>query len=688
MIAAWDSYQLIVPSRPVHEDSAGEDHWIDEWADPAVGPYLSWICRTQSIDVVIVNYTWMSFCFNYIPNNIFKICDTHDVVGGRRAMLERNGLGAEYFHTTESEEARGLARADLVWAIKPSEQQYFEQQLALPNCLTVLHAEPERHWWTGPASDDGWLRAGFIGARNNINRRNIERFLDVALPIIEGYMAPVKILIAGSVTDYFRNLRHPNVEVLGRVPEIADFYRAIDVVIAPMEFSTGLKIKVSEALSSGAPLIALEHATEGYPTTEPLHLLPDFKRLTLELVKLAFDSTVLQTLADRSREICANIRVSVLASLEETRKLLLSYRRNSLCIVLPMVALNQHSLLYDHLMSSIDYFRFLTQLNLYVVGPPAKFDRNLFGKFGRQFKVFAAPQLMAELGPEAPESWTAIPFAELADTWGIYQAYFLCENREEIRPGAGRLSRVIIRFDAVELSGGDPSGLISAVAGSAHVFVVGSAVKRLELCRSYYGVEAAVPITYRRTGCFESLKIDSEYDRSPDLVILGKCSDQPLMEHILRLCLNLELSGVCVDVTAPGVINLLVRDASSGEIPTAVTHARLVVDLTEDSNLAAILHEAAQAADIPVIHLLRGPMAGILNITDSPLFPTSIGTLLRTVARGLSDPEFHQLLRTISRDDLQIRRAKDAGWTWLWHKFRSGHSAASDHSNSAAGLFA
>ena len=60
--------------------------------------------------VAIVNYTWMSFCFNYIPNDVFKICDTHDVVGGRRAMLERNGLSAEYFHTTESEEARGLAR--------------------------------------------------------------------------------------------------------------------------------------------------------------------------------------------------------------------------------------------------------------------------------------------------------------------------------------------------------------------------------------------------------------------------------------------------------------------------------------------------------------------------------------------------------------------------------------------------
>ena len=295
---------------------------------------------------------------------------------------------------------------------------------------------------------------------------------------------------------------------------------------------------------------------------------------------------------------------------------------------------------------------------------------------------------MAELGPEAPESWTAISFAELADTWGTYQAYFLCENEEEIRRGAGRLSRVIIRLDAVELSGGDPSGLISAVAGSAHIFVVGSAVKQLGFCRAYYGVEAVVPITYRRTGFFESLKVESEGDRSPDLTILGKHSDRLLMEHMLRLCLNLGLSGVCIDVTAPDAMSLVMQDAASGEMTIALTHARLVVDLTDDNSLAAILHEAAQAAGIPVIHLFRGPSAGILNITDSLLFPASIGALLRTVSRGLSDPEFHQLLCTISRDDLQIRRAKDAGWTWLWHQFRSTHPTSPDHSNSAAGLFA
>src|SRR5579864_8140156 len=31
MIAAWDSYQLVAPSRPLHEAAREDDHRIDEW---------------------------------------------------------------------------------------------------------------------------------------------------------------------------------------------------------------------------------------------------------------------------------------------------------------------------------------------------------------------------------------------------------------------------------------------------------------------------------------------------------------------------------------------------------------------------------------------------------------------------------------------------------------------------------
>jgi len=53
------------------------------------------------------------------------------------------------------------------------------------------------------------------------------------------------------------------VTVHGVVPDMADAYRRAAVVLAPLRFGTGLKIKSVEALSYGRPLICSPVAAEG-----------------------------------------------------------------------------------------------------------------------------------------------------------------------------------------------------------------------------------------------------------------------------------------------------------------------------------------------------------------------------------------------------------------------------------------
>ena len=80
--------------------------------------FIAWACGRRRYDIAIVNYTWMSFALESIPASIYKVIDTHDVFGDRRLLLEANGISAEFFHTTVAGERLGLARADLVWAIR------------------------------------------------------------------------------------------------------------------------------------------------------------------------------------------------------------------------------------------------------------------------------------------------------------------------------------------------------------------------------------------------------------------------------------------------------------------------------------------------------------------------------------------------------------------------------------------
>ena len=683
MRAAWDSYQLVAPGRELHCDSLGEDHTVDEWADPGLAHYLSWACRVRAYDMVIVNYTWLSFCLDAVPATVFKVCDTHDVFADRRQLLEAHGIGAEFFHTTRDEEAKGLSRADLVWAIKKAEQDYFERDLGLASCLTMLHAEPERAFWRAPPSQDGWLRAGVIGARNNVNRRNLEDFLNAALPVIERYMAPVKIVIAGGCSADFKDWSHPNLEVVGRVADVADFYRAVDVAIVPMKFSTGLKIKVSEALASGAPLIAHAHAMEGYPSREPLHQLRDFDEMALELVKLAFDPAPLQKLAARSRAVCANIQASVAAALESTREKLVAKTSEMICVVAPMEALDPNSLLHDHFLAALDYLRFVAPVALYVTGAPAKGAKfDFLERFELRRQVFADPALMEALGDEAPDFWSPIALRVLLETRGYRRAYFLADCRdqlcfeqpfmEQLVVATGALRQAVVRCDAIELAGGDAEALIEALRGELDVIVVSAAPWRLQRWQGESGVVAVVEAPFRRTGAFELVyHRDKPAAPPPKLVVLARGDDCVALE-LAALAEKLSFPARLVDLSDAATRAALLRggqsDAQAGmrDALAALRDASLVVDMTEQDTLALVIGEAALRADVPVLWFQRGALAHAWRGFETPLRPTSVARLFTAVADCALSPDALQTLRGACALQTKVRFGNDAGWTVLW----------------------
>ncbi len=302
MSQQWDSLYIIPPSTALHPFAKNKDHTIDEWWDKSIGDYLKWIFNLKLFDAFIVNYTWLSKAFEYVPSNIFKVLDTHDRFSDRRLLLEENGIKAEFFHTTPDQEKLALERADLVWAIKSQEKIFFETLTSKPIIDTLIHVDLHKH----PRSclshfQQGYLRLGFIGAANNINRVNIEQFLELAIPLFKKHFAPIKIVLAGGLSIHFKNVDSRWVESIGRVDEVSDFYQVVDAVVIPMVFSTGLKIKFSEALSFGIPIISHHHASEGFHPMHSWHELPSMQELINTCIDLAFSPEKLPEL------MCASI---------------------------------------------------------------------------------------------------------------------------------------------------------------------------------------------------------------------------------------------------------------------------------------------------------------------------------------------------------------------------------------------
>lgn len=294
---AWASFTVVPPSRAEASPAAGRDHGIDEWWDPAIATHLDWLFDHIAFEVVWVHYAFFSRAFERAPPQAVKVLDCHDVLAGRRRLFEQAGCMAEGFYTTEEQERIAFDRADLVVAIKESERAAIAQRTAR-RVFTMPYFP--MHWrppTPGPGAAP--LVAAFLGSSNGVNRMNMSGFVEVFRRHFPAAREPVRLVIAGEVCRHLR-AGGPAVALLGRLEDLEAFYDSVDVVVVPFTFSTGVKIKVIEALAYGKPVVATANAFDGLPACDPFHMLPDMPAVCAALRLLAADPARLALLAQRS----------------------------------------------------------------------------------------------------------------------------------------------------------------------------------------------------------------------------------------------------------------------------------------------------------------------------------------------------------------------------------------------------
>lgn len=238
---------------------------LDDWCPAFLADRVSRLRRRGRHDAVLVHYVWMSRVLEGIAGAALRVLDTHDLFGDRHLAAHAEGLDPSWFFTTREEEARGLARADLVLAIQEAEAAVLRERSAAP-VLTLGHMPPLRFLAGGAAARTPPRAAfGYLGSANPWNVASV-RALDAALAD-----APdLPWLLAGQIARRDLRLRSRPV-LLGPVPEPGDFYRAVECVLNPMAGGTGLKVKTVEALAAGLPVLGTRDAFAGLPAEHPGH---------------------------------------------------------------------------------------------------------------------------------------------------------------------------------------------------------------------------------------------------------------------------------------------------------------------------------------------------------------------------------------------------------------------------------
>ncbi len=240
----------------------GDYRW--PWAEDA----FRVVVDDFSPDAIICEYITMAYLVESLPEHlrtkVHCLVDTHDLLSERKQQFAQHQR-AHWIDVSPQQEAQALRAFDTVIAIQPLEA---EQLIALVDDkpIIVVGHQPQTpvHCRKIPTKT-ARLTLGYLGSDNDSNADAINNFLENVWQQFAD-QSRLRLCVAGSVTDRVEmNLRFGNVRLLGVVPEVGAFYDAVDGVINPALYGTGLKIKSVEAIAHGKPLLCTPAGCIGVP---------------------------------------------------------------------------------------------------------------------------------------------------------------------------------------------------------------------------------------------------------------------------------------------------------------------------------------------------------------------------------------------------------------------------------------
>ena len=212
-------------------------------------------------DVVLADYAFQSEAFALLGvPRVRSAIIMHDLFHRRAG----SGVGAERDSVTaltREAEVALLARAGTVIAIQQDEADFVAG--ALPEARVIL--APGTRSPEAPEITPGEpQRLLFVGSRTAPNSDGLRWFLDAVWPALAAAAPATRLDVVGTVAADLAGERLPDgVRLHGLVPQLAPFYARAGIVIAPLRFGSGLKIKLVEALAWGKPVVASPVTLQG-----------------------------------------------------------------------------------------------------------------------------------------------------------------------------------------------------------------------------------------------------------------------------------------------------------------------------------------------------------------------------------------------------------------------------------------
>jgi len=185
--------------------------------------------------------------------NGYKMLEVHDVMHIREQAFSAYGYTAP-ISVKPADELASMRRYDCVLVLNTEECRYLADQ----GVDQAVYLPPSMNFVQSPVSPEA-RPIGCIGSQAKPNLHGLRACL--------GLLGELGGVLAGPLSQAkeVRALDSSSLMTMGIVDEVADFYRQVEVVLSPIRFGAGLKIKVLEAIAHGRPVLATEHSVAGFP---------------------------------------------------------------------------------------------------------------------------------------------------------------------------------------------------------------------------------------------------------------------------------------------------------------------------------------------------------------------------------------------------------------------------------------
>lgn len=276
---------------------------------------LEALLQQQSFDIIQLEGLYLMPYINSIRQYSdakisFRAHNIEFEIWERLAKNARNPIKKAYLQLLAKRlkryEIAQLNQADALVPITEKDQQYFEHLgCQLPSQVIQMGVDAER--LIPDRSQLDYPSVFHLGSLDWMpNQEGMLWFLENVWPKVRAELPELRFYMAGrNLPKRFAQLRYPNVEIVGEVPNAVDFMNRKAIMVVPLHAGSGMRIKIMEALALEKTIVSTDVGAEGIAALHGEHILRanEADAFAQAIVRCATDRALFERIGKQARKL-------------------------------------------------------------------------------------------------------------------------------------------------------------------------------------------------------------------------------------------------------------------------------------------------------------------------------------------------------------------------------------------------